>query len=145
VAVNDGAGHQGVAAITFYRASTVPAIAQQRVFTSGPALTPCLWSSAAQDSSRYPWLGPVVGPDFALSVPPVALHQPGDAELLTLTRVVGGSPQSAFWAFTHLYVGRYEAVVVVSWCSCKPLPTADLQHVDDVAGAHLAALAAKSP
>jgi hypothetical protein len=49
------------------------------------------------------------------------------------------------WVFTHEYIGPYEAATEVTWCTCKPLPTSGLQHLDDIVGAQLAALAGKEP
>jgi hypothetical protein len=145
LAYNDGAGHEAAATVTFFQATATDATAQQRAFTGSPQVTPRLQALVVSDASRYAWLGTPAPSKVTSGSAPVALHEPGDAELFTMTARANGSAQSALWTFTHEYVGRYEAATEVTWCTCDALPPAGLQHVVDIAGAHVAALAAKLP
>ncbi|HVM63830.1 MAG TPA: hypothetical protein VMU14_03140 [Acidimicrobiales bacterium] len=144
VAFNDGTG-QANAVITFFSASSAAAIAQQRSFTASPKVGPCLQSSASQDAHRYVWVGTQDPSQFTVAAAPVVLREPGDAELLTITAGLWPARHAAYWMYTHEYAGRYEAATAVTWCSCGPPPLGALQHFHDAVGAHLAALAAKSP
>jgi hypothetical protein len=144
ITFNDGV-HQAAAAVTLYRLATPVAAAKEAAFTGSLGVVPCLGVSAARDSAPYPWLGELEGTEFTDGRAPVALRQHGDAALLTVTAQVDGSSRSAQWAFVHQYAGRYEALTVVSWCTCTPLPPAALQHVVDLSGAAVATLAAKAP
>jgi hypothetical protein len=143
-ALDDGA-HQASAAVTFFRAGTTAGIAEQRAFTASPQVVPCLQLFASLDALRYPWLGYTDGSQYAVSHPPVVLHNPGDSELLTISAGSGASHHTAYWSFSHQYASRYEAVTTVTWCTCEPLPSAEAQHIIDVVGAHLASLATKEP
>jgi hypothetical protein len=145
LAYSDGAGHEAVATVTLFEATTTDATAQQQAFTGSPQVTPCLQALVVSDAPRYPWLGSPAASKVTSSSDPVALQEPGDSELFTMTVRANGSGQSALWAFTHEYVGRYEVATEVTWCTCNALPPATLQHLVDVAGAHVAALAAKHP
>ena len=142
---DDGAGHQAAATVTFFQATSTSATSQQLAFTGSPQVTGCLAALVDAQASRYAWLGSPGVPTSAPGTVPVTLHDPGDAELLSLSGNDNGSSQSALWAFTHEYVGRYEAAAQVTWCTCNALPPAGLQHLVDVVGTHLASLAAKFP
>jgi hypothetical protein len=142
---DDGAGHQAGATVTLYRAATAEAIGPQQAFTASPQVAPCLEALVVGEPPRYAWLGALDASEFTDGAAPVALPEPGDSELLSVTGTTDGIPRSVVWAFTHEYVGRYEAATEVTWCTCNAPPPASLQHVVDIVGAHVASLAMKSP
>jgi hypothetical protein len=144
VAFDEGS-HQATGTVTLYRVGSAAAMTQEHDFTASPLVLLCLDASAARDAQRYSWLGELEGTEFTNARAQVAVREPGDAALLTVNVTINGSSQSAVWAFVHQYVGRYEALTAVSWCSCKPLRTSDLQHLVNASAASVARAAAKMP
>jgi hypothetical protein len=136
-----GDGAHGELGTTIFEAGSQGAADQQRAFLASPAAIDCEKSFVNSDTGeRWPIANtPNVGA-WAVAPDPVELRLPGDARLFALTQPTIDTSITIYYVLAHQYSGPYEASALVTWCSCEPVPAADVQSALSAIATRLSAL-----